>query len=67
MNQNLNFQIYENGNGTKGVFATFDEAASGAKLYLDGESRIEIQTINSMSPIRTWLFDYEIQQWVEQL
>lgn len=62
----MNFQIYENGKSTKGVFDTLDEAKVGAKVYLDGASVIEIKTINSMAPEEIWRFDYEIDQWVAQ-
>lgn len=62
----MNFHIYENGKATKGVYDTFAEAKVGAKLYMDGSPELEIHTVNSPAPVVVWIYDYEIEQWVEQ-
>ncbi len=62
----MNFHIYENGNPTKGVYNTFEEAKNVAKLFIENRSEIEIRTVNSSTPVVLWKYDYQIQQWVEQ-
>ncbi len=63
----MNFHVYENGTPTPGIYETFEQALLGTRHYQESESEIEIRTINNISPVKVWKFDYRCGQFVEQL
>ena len=62
----MNFHVYENGTPTQSLYETFEQALVGTRLYLESESDIEIRTINNISPVKVWKFDYRYGQFIEQ-
>jgi len=60
----IQFHVYLDGKPTKGIFDTLEGAQEGYKEEALAGQNVEIQTVNSLSPIRSWYYDKSINQWV---
>lgn len=59
------FHVYVDGEPTKGIFNTLQEAQEGYKEEIAAGRNVEIQTINSPAPMIRWYFDQTINEWVQ--
>ncbi len=59
------FHAYLDGEPTKGIFNSLEEAKRGYRKEADAGQNVEIKTVNSPSPVEIWYFDNKIEQWVK--
>ena len=49
-----------------GSAESFEEAKSHAATYLQSKLPLRIESLVAPAPSRTWVYDYELDDWAEQ-
>lgn len=58
------FHVYLDGEPTKGIFDSLEEAQKSYTEETVLEQNVEVVTVNSSGSVQTWYFDIEIKSWV---
>ena len=64
---NSKFIVYINGQSTKPLLHTLEEVKQYATRHIEYKPFLRIECYTTPYQVRKWTYDYQIEDWVEQL